>query len=75
MQRSPQVDHVTALPALRVEALPDMGVQVDAEGASPSIGPMNRTGTAALRSRTAQARRQAQAVVINFRVALPEWVD
>jgi hypothetical protein len=52
--------HVPLFLAGRVEALEDVGVEVDAEGVATSVGAMDRTGAALLRARSAQARRQAE---------------
>jgi hypothetical protein len=61
VQRRPQVDDVALGAAAGVEALEDVGVQVDAQGAAATVAAVDGTGTAALRSATArQSRRQTQ---------------
>ena len=63
VQRGPQVDDVALSPALRLEALENVGVQVHAEGAAATVGAMDWAGTAPLRSAAArQPGRQAEMV-------------
>ena len=50
VQRRPQVDDA----ALGVEAVEDVVIEVNAEGAAATVAAMERTGTAALRSAAAR---------------------
>ena len=54
MQGGPQVDHVPFLLALRVEALKDVLIEVDAKSSATPVGAMDRTGAALLRTGAAQ---------------------
>src|SRR5262249_61573951 len=62
VDRGPEVDDVPLLAALFVEALEDVGLEVDAEGPAPGVAAMQRTGTASLRTAATQPRRQTQLV-------------
>jgi len=62
VDRGPEVDDVPLLSALFVEALEDVGLEVDAEGPAPGVAAMQRTGTASLRTAATQPRRQTQLV-------------
>src|SRR5262245_6333243 len=61
-QRRPQVDHVPIRPALRVEALIDVRLQVHAERPTPTVAAVDRTRTPSLRARPLQTRAQTQVV-------------
>ena len=60
MQLGPQVDDIAVLAARLVEAVEDVVIQVDAEGAAAGIAAVERAGTAALRAGPPQPGRQAQ---------------
>ena len=49
-------------PQRLVEALEDVVLQVDAEGAAAAVAAMDRTGAAPLRAAAAQPRRQAELI-------------
>src|SRR5262249_21347062 len=60
VQRCPQVDHVSLLAALRVEATEHVVLEVHTEGPPTSIRSVDRTGTAPLQPTAAQPLCQPQ---------------
>src|SRR5271165_6648532 len=60
VQRGPQVDDITLLATARVEAVEHVLVQVDAEGATATVPPVNRTRATPLRTAATQPTGQAQ---------------
>src|ERR1022692_3127740 len=50
VQRRPEIDDVALRPVLLGEAVEDVGVELDAEGAASAVAAVDRTGAAPLRT-------------------------